>query len=140
MNSCQRRIQPTDQTTSLYFINFKQPIYLCSTFKRNTLSLFCHIELFNSRFCTPQAPPRGSSKKSRDYHYPPFPLNPSVMEVNGIYDHSMSTRCFSLIINKIFVWASKITRQVTMAKIWICTCSYPMRNECREKDLQITHV
>ena len=36
-----------------------------------------------------------------------------------LYDRSMSTRIFTLIINRIFIGASKIEGKVTVTSIWI---------------------
>ena len=37
-----------------------------------------------------------------------------------LYDHPMSTKFFTSIMNKIFIRAPKMIRKVTMALIWIC--------------------
>ena len=37
-----------------------------------------------------------------------------------LYDHLTSTRIFTLRINKIFIWAPKIMRQMAMGNICIC--------------------
>ena len=36
-----------------------------------------------------------------------------------LFDHSMSTRIFTLIINKIFIGTPKIMKKVALALIWI---------------------
>ena len=40
-----------------------------------------------------------------------------------IYDHLMSLRMFTLTLNKIFIWAPNIMRQMAMGMIWICESS-----------------
>ena len=37
-----------------------------------------------------------------------------------LYGHLISTRIFTLRVTKIFMWASKIMREVAIASIWIC--------------------
>ena len=36
-----------------------------------------------------------------------------------LYDHLMSTRIFTLILIKIFMWAPKTMRKVAIASVWI---------------------
>ena len=48
-----------------------------------------------------------------------FKLNSQCSE-GGIYDHVLSTRIFTLIINVIFIQVPKDMRKVARALIWIC--------------------
>ena len=51
----------------------------------------------------------------------------------GLYDHLMSTRIITLIINTIIVRALKIMRQMTMGTIWIRLSPY---TNCRVHIIQ----
>ena len=59
-----------------------------------------------------------------------------------LYDHLMSTRIFTFIVNKIFMWAPKVMRQVTLGTIWICYCAfYILREVGVERNcIQVTHM
>ena len=41
-------------------------------------------------------------------------------DCGDLYDHLMSTRIFTLIMNKLFIWAPKMMRQMAMGTIWNC--------------------
>jgi hypothetical protein len=38
----------------------------------------------------------------------------------GLYDHLMSMRIFTLIINEMFIQALEFTKKVSMTLIWLC--------------------
>ena len=63
------------------------------------------------------------------------------------YDHLISTRIFTSIMNKTFIWALKIMKKVAMALIWICSpshtnrmFSYPPRSGIWENSNQLRPI